>query len=110
MKVTLWGMPKNSDFDLFVIQTPNKPFGVSWYQSDIHAGNNGSGTAVVQGIFDKVIFPLVAKKVLDASFVVQTKLGPGLLESVYEVVLAHELRKPGILVELEEENPPAISL
>jgi len=56
MKVTLWGMPKNSDFDLFVIQTPNKPFGVSWYQSDIHAGSNGSGTAVVQGIFDKETF------------------------------------------------------
>ena len=56
MKVTLWGMPANSDFDLFVIQYPNKPFGVSWYQSDIHAGGNGSGTATVQGIFDKETF------------------------------------------------------
>jgi hypothetical protein len=56
MKVTLWGMPKNSDFDLFVIQLPNKPFGVSWYQSDIHAGANGSGSATVQGIFDKETF------------------------------------------------------
>ena len=56
MKVTLYGMPKNSDFDLFVIQTPNKPFGVSWYQSDIHAGSGGSGSATVQGIFDKETF------------------------------------------------------
>ena len=56
MRVMLWGMPANSDFDLFVIQYPNKPFGVSWYQSDIHAGGNGSGTATVQGIFDKETF------------------------------------------------------
>ena len=56
MKVTLWGMPANSDFDLFVIQLPNKPFGVSWYQSDINVGKNGSGTATVQGIFDKETF------------------------------------------------------
>src|SRR6266478_6728060 len=38
----------------------------------------------------------IAKQVLDAAFVVHTKLGPGLLESVYEVVLAHELRKKGL--------------
>ena len=56
MRVTLWGMPANSDFDLFVIQYPGKPFGVSWYQSDISAGANGSGTATVQGIFDRETF------------------------------------------------------
>ncbi|MEP6821478.1 MAG: GxxExxY protein [Chthoniobacterales bacterium] len=44
----------------------------------------------------------VAKHVLDAAFIVHTKLGPGLLESVYEVVLAHELRKGGILVERQK--------
>src|SRR5215467_7145650 len=41
MKVSLRGMPPNSDFDLFVIQQPTAPFGVSWYQSDIHANDNG---------------------------------------------------------------------
>jgi hypothetical protein len=56
MKVQLWGMPANSDFDLFVIQYPDKPFGVSWYQSDINVGSNGSGSAIVQGIFDKETF------------------------------------------------------
>jgi hypothetical protein len=56
MKVQLWGMPANSDFDLFVIQYPDKPFGVSWYQSDISVGSNGSGAAIVQGIFDKETF------------------------------------------------------
>jgi hypothetical protein len=56
MKVALYGMPANAQFDLFVIQLPDKPFGVSWYQSDINVGSNGSGSATVQGIFDKETF------------------------------------------------------
>lgn len=47
----------------------------------------------------------IAKIILDAAFVVHTKLGPGLLESVYEVVLAHELRKTGVLVERQKPMP-----
>ncbi len=35
----------------------------------------------------------IAKQILDAAFVVHTRLGPGLLESVYEVVLAYELER-----------------
>jgi hypothetical protein len=35
----------------------------------------------------------IAKHPLDAAFVVHTKLGTGLLESIHKVVLAHELRK-----------------
>jgi len=56
MKVNLRGMPPNSDFDLFVIQQPTAPFGVSWYQSDIHANDNGFGSATVRGIFDAETF------------------------------------------------------
>jgi GxxExxY protein len=37
----------------------------------------------------------LAKVTVDAAFQVHTQLGPGLLESVYEVVLAHELEKRG---------------
>jgi len=33
----------------------------------------------------------VASKIVDAAFAVHTTLGPGLLESVYEVCLLHEL-------------------
>jgi GxxExxY protein len=47
----------------------------------------------------------IAKQVLDCAFVVHTKLGPGLLESVYEVVLAHELRKKGLVVERQKPMP-----
>jgi len=35
----------------------------------------------------------IAKQILDTAFIVHTKLGPGLLESVYEVVMAYELKK-----------------
>jgi GxxExxY protein len=40
----------------------------------------------------------VAKYILDASFKVHTVLGPGLLESVYETCLAHELNIRGLEV------------
>lgn len=43
-----------------------------------------------------------AKHVLDAAFAVHTGIGSGLLESVYEVVLAHELRKRGVIVERQK--------
>src|SRR5262245_40002401 len=29
------GLPPNTDFDFFVIQVPNAPFGLSWYQGDV---------------------------------------------------------------------------
>jgi GxxExxY protein len=47
----------------------------------------------------------IAELVLDAAFEVHTKLGPGLLESVYEVILAHELRKRGLRVERQKPIP-----
>jgi GxxExxY protein len=47
----------------------------------------------------------IAKKILDAAFLLHSKVGPGLLESVYEVVLAHELRKMGLLLERQKPMP-----
>jgi len=40
-----------------------------------------------------------AKQVLDAAFKLHSAVGPGLFESVYEVILAHELRKTGLAVD-----------
>jgi hypothetical protein len=56
MTVSLHGMPANTGFDLFVIQQPTAPFGVSWYQTDIQTGSNGSGSAQVRGVFDSETF------------------------------------------------------
>ena len=41
----------------------------------------------------------VASKIVDAAFAVHRALGPGLLESVYEVCLLHELNKRGLKAE-----------
>jgi len=56
MVVHVAGLPKNSEFDLFVIQVPDKPFGVAWYQTDVDTGRHGTGTATVRGIFDSETF------------------------------------------------------
>lgn len=37
----------------------------------------------------------IAREIVDAAYQVHRKLGPGLLESVYETVLAHGLEKRG---------------
>ncbi len=48
----------------------------------------------------------IAKIVVDTVLHVHKKLGPGLLESVYEIVLAHALQKRGLKV--ERQVPVAI--
>jgi len=47
----------------------------------------------------------IAKLVVDAAYHVHTKLGPGLLESVYEVVLAHEIEKRGLAIKRQVSIP-----
>ena len=48
---------------------------------------------------------VLAKRVLDEAFRLHTELGPGLLESVYESVLAARLRKAGLQVETQKTIP-----
>jgi len=45
----------------------------------------------------------VATAVVDAAYTVHKALGPGLLEHVYEVCLAHELTKRGFYVQRQVE-------
>lgn len=47
----------------------------------------------------------ITGKIVDAAFHVHKSLGPGLLESVYEVVLAHEIRRRGLYVERQHPVP-----
>lgn len=42
---------------------------------------------------------------MDAAFKVHTKLGPGLLESVYRIAVKHVIEKEGTLVETEVKIP-----
>ena len=48
----------------------------------------------------------IAKIIVDAAFQIHKKIGPGLLETVYEVVLAHALKRRGLKV--ERQVPVAI--
>ena len=47
----------------------------------------------------------IARQILDAAFALHSKLGAGLLESVYEVVLAYELKKKGLTAERQKPMP-----
>jgi hypothetical protein len=80
MKVKVWGLPPNTDFDFFVIQVPNAPFGLSWYQGDIETTKDGVGYGEFIGRFNIetfIVAPGVApapndpfhdpKRILDAS-------------------------------------------
>jgi GxxExxY protein len=44
----------------------------------------------------------IGTSVLQHAYAIHTILGPGLLESVYEVVLAHELQSQAMLVERQK--------
>jgi len=48
-------LPK-SEFDLFILQLPTAPFGVSWYQSDIRTNDEGHGHVRVIGRFSEETF------------------------------------------------------
>ena len=56
MDVELKHAAKNTGFTLFVIQQPNDPFGVSWYQGDLDTNNKGNAEVRVIGIFSEETF------------------------------------------------------
>lgn len=43
--------------------------------------------------------------IVDCAFHIHTRLGPGLLESVYEAVLEYELLKRGLTVATQQPMP-----
>ncbi len=47
----------------------------------------------------------LSREVVDAAFTVHKKLGPGLLEGVYQTCLIHELKKRGLKIESEVAVP-----
>jgi hypothetical protein len=51
LDVSASGLPAHTDFDLFVIQVPTAPFGVSWYQGDLQTDSNGRATGHFVGRF-----------------------------------------------------------
>jgi hypothetical protein len=62
------GLPPNTDFDFFVIQVPNGPFGLSWYQGDVETDDKGDAFQVFRGRFNIETF-IVAPGVAPAPLV-----------------------------------------
>ena len=47
----------------------------------------------------------VAREIVDAAYKIHTRLGAGLLESVYEALMAYELQKRGLNFERQKPIP-----
>ena len=56
MKVHATGLPKNTGFDLFVIQVPNAPFGIGWYLGDLDTNELGIASGTFVGRFSQETF------------------------------------------------------
>ncbi len=56
MTIKASGLPENTDFDLFVTQVPDAPFGVSWYQGDLDSNSHGRATGHFVGRFSQETF------------------------------------------------------
>jgi hypothetical protein len=56
LHVEVSGLRKETDYDFFVIQVPNKPFGLSWYQGDIVTDADGNGVGDFVGRFSVETF------------------------------------------------------
>lgn len=56
MTVRVEGLPPKTEFDFFVIQQPNGPFGLSWYQGDIETNAHGVGHGKFIGRFNEETF------------------------------------------------------
>jgi len=52
-----------------------------------------------------VIEDKIGAQIVDAALKIHRQLGPGLLESAYQACLAYELRKMGLQVESEVDQP-----
>lgn len=56
MDVSVQGLPPRTDFDLFVTQVPNAPFGLAWYQGDLETNQHGRGQQTFIGRFNEETF------------------------------------------------------
>ena len=68
MKVSVDNLPPNTNFDFFVIQGANGPFGMAWYQGDIETDEYGRGSQKFVGRFNIETF-IVAPGSIAAPFV-----------------------------------------
>jgi hypothetical protein len=80
LKVKVKGLPPKTDFDFFVIQQPNGPFGMSWYQGDIDTDDNGEGHGRFIGRFSIETF-VVAPGSVDAPLTFEDTPNPSVSQN-----------------------------
>jgi hypothetical protein len=51
MFISATGLPPKTDFDFFVIQVPNAPFGLAWYQGGFKTNDKGNAVQHFRGRF-----------------------------------------------------------
>lgn len=56
-------------------------------------------------MISKIEYEQIARHIVNAAFEVHKELGPGLIESVYEICLVEELRNRGLFVESQVKIP-----
>jgi hypothetical protein len=71
MRVRVSGLPPRTTFNLFVIQVPDAPFGLSWYQGDFDTNGRGRASKTFIGRFNDETF-VVAPGVAPAPVVHDT--------------------------------------
>jgi hypothetical protein len=81
MTVRVSGLPANTGFDLFIIQLPDAPFGVAWYQSDLDTNHQGEGSVTVQGRFNHETFSLSQGGPDNGSDPLQNLTGPAVKDT-----------------------------
>lgn len=65
MDLSVQGLPPKTEFDVFVIQVPNSPFGLAWYQGDLDTNAHGRGHQTFIGRFNEETF-IVAQGIAPA--------------------------------------------
>jgi hypothetical protein len=68
MFISATGLPPNTDFDFFVIQVPNAPFGLAWYQGGLETDDKGNAIQHFRGRFSIETF-IIAPGVAPAPLV-----------------------------------------
>jgi hypothetical protein len=61
LHVEVFNLPGKNDFVIFVIQVPNAPFGLAWYDGDILTDDDGHGVIDLIGRFSTGTFTVAIK-------------------------------------------------
>jgi hypothetical protein len=81
MTIDAHGLPKNTEFDVFITQVPNAPFGISWYQGDLDSDGQGNAHGQFVGRFSVETFAVApgiapAPVVHDSGTIVDASTNP----------------------------------